>query len=40
MLNRKESAMHDLFIASSFIAMLVLPCIAAMGKKDSAEDAN
>jgi hypothetical protein len=29
-LNRNEIAMHDLLIASSLVAMLVVPCFAAM----------
>jgi hypothetical protein len=29
-LNRKEITMHDLIIASSLVAMLVVPCFAAM----------
>jgi len=29
-LNRNETAMHDLLIASSLVAMLVVPCFAAM----------
>jgi hypothetical protein len=30
LLNRNEIAMHDLLIASSLVAMLVVPCFAAM----------
>jgi len=30
LLNRNEVAMHDLLIASSLVAMLVVPCFTAM----------
>jgi len=30
MLNRNEITMHDLIIASSLVAMLVVPCFTAM----------
>jgi hypothetical protein len=33
-----ELAMHDFLIASSFIAMLVVPCFTAMKTDVAAED--
>jgi len=37
LLNRNEITMHDLLIASSLVAMLVVPCFAAM-KTDVASE--
>jgi len=36
-LHRNEFAMHDLIIASSLVAMLIVPCFAAM-KQDVTSD--
>jgi hypothetical protein len=38
-LPRNEIAMHDLIIASSLVAMLLVPCFAAMKQGLSTEDA-
>jgi hypothetical protein len=38
MLNRNEITMHDLIIASSLVAMLVVPCFATLKAEVSTDE--